>query len=56
MEDIASSMEVVKSIVKETENHIAYCARHGITKEELLSAPESVVNIAYNRESHRLDV
>lgn len=51
MEDIASSMEVVQSVVKETENHIAYCARHGITKDELLSSPESIVNIAYNRTS-----
>ena len=53
MEDIASAMDVVQSVVKETENHIAYCARYAISKEDLLSAPESIINIAYNREFHQ---
>lgn len=49
LDDIAKSTTVIASVIHETKNHIAYCAKYGITRAELLAVPESTVNIAYNR-------
>ncbi|GAA5895797.1 hypothetical protein JCM6882_001383 [Rhodosporidiobolus microsporus] len=43
------SMLIVQECLKETEMHIKYCKKFGITFSELSSAPESVTNIAYTR-------
>lgn len=46
--DMESSMTIVSSVVRETENHIAFCATLGVPKEELLKLEESLANRAYN--------
>ncbi|GAA5821645.1 hypothetical protein JCM11251_000950 [Rhodosporidiobolus azoricus] len=43
------SMQIVQECLKETEMHIKYCEKFGISFSELTSAPESVTNIAYTR-------
>jgi len=46
---MAGSTEIIATVLRETENHIAFCAQFGITKAELLATEESVANMAYNR-------
>jgi hydroxymethylpyrimidine/phosphomethylpyrimidine kinase len=49
MNSIGDNASIVVHIAKESELHIEYCARFGVTKEEILSTPESVFNSAYTR-------
>lgn len=49
MEDIAANAAIVVHIAKESQLHLDYCSRWGITKEDVLSTPESVFNSAYTR-------
>lgn len=46
--DMSSSMDIVQTVLRETENHVRFCGQFGITKEELLATDESVANRAYN--------
>ncbi|KAG0242122.1 hypothetical protein BGX31_000589 [Mortierella sp. GBA43] len=41
--------EIVVHIAKESKLHIDYCAKWGITYEEMISTPESMANVAYTR-------
>lgn len=45
---MAGSMEIVQAVLRETENHIAFCKRLGVSKAELLATPESLANTAYS--------
>lgn len=49
MEEIGASAAIVAHIAEESKLHIEYCARFGITKDEVINAPESVFNSAYTR-------
>ncbi|KAI8883410.1 hypothetical protein K501DRAFT_272671 [Backusella circina FSU 941] len=49
MRSIGDNASIVVHIAKESELHIEYCARFGVTKEDILSTPESVFNSAYTR-------
>ncbi|CAO3608355.1 unnamed protein product [Mucor fragilis] len=49
MEDIGANAAIVVHIAKESQLHLDYCSRWGITKEEVLNTPESVFNSAYTR-------
>ncbi|KAI8982028.1 Phosphomethylpyrimidine kinase-domain-containing protein [Mycotypha africana] len=49
MDAIKRNAAVVMHITEESENHIKYCARYGISREDILSTPESVFNSAYTR-------
>lgn len=49
MEDIEANAAIVVHIAKESQLHLDYCSRWGITKEDVLSSPESVFNSAYTR-------
>ncbi len=46
---MAGSMEIVQTVLREVENHVAFCAQFGISKDELLATEESLANTAYNR-------
>lgn len=49
MEEIAASAAIITHIADESKLHIEYCAKFGITKEEVLNTQESVFNSAYTR-------
>jgi hydroxymethylpyrimidine/phosphomethylpyrimidine kinase len=49
MEDIGANAAIVVHIAKESQLHLDYCSRWGITKEDVLNSPESVFNSAYTR-------
>ncbi|CEG84859.1 hypothetical protein RMATCC62417_18610 [Rhizopus microsporus] len=49
MIDIEANAAIVLHIAKESQLHLNYCAKWGVTKEEVLSTPESVYNAAYTR-------
>ncbi|KAI8088532.1 Phosphomethylpyrimidine kinase-domain-containing protein [Thamnidium elegans] len=49
MEEIGASAAIVAHITEESKLHIEYCARFGITRDEVVNAPESVFNSAYTR-------
>jgi hydroxymethylpyrimidine/phosphomethylpyrimidine kinase len=49
MEEIAANAAIVVHIAKESQLHLDYCAKWGVTEEEVLSTPESVYNAAYTR-------
>lgn len=49
MIDIEANAAIVLHIAKESQLHLDYCAKWGITKEEVLNTPESVYNAAYTR-------
>lgn len=49
MEEIGTNASIVVHIAKESQLHLDYCARWGITKEDVLNTPESVFNSAYTR-------
>ncbi|KAI9020628.1 thiamine biosynthesis protein (Thi-4) [Hyaloraphidium curvatum] len=49
MDDILRAAGTVLQIGRETELHVAWCARLGISKEELDAAPEAVANLSYTR-------
>ena len=46
---MSGSMEIVQTVLREVENHVAFCAQFGISKDELLATEESLANTAYNR-------
>lgn len=49
MAGIGHNAGIVVHITKESQLHLDYCARWGITKEDVLRTPESVFNAAYTR-------
>ncbi|CEP11989.1 hypothetical protein [Parasitella parasitica] len=49
MEDIGANAAIVVHIAKESQLHLDYCNRWGITKDDVLNSPESVFNSAYTR-------
>ncbi|ORY77615.1 Phosphomethylpyrimidine kinase-domain-containing protein [Leucosporidium creatinivorum] len=49
MEEMAASIVIVDAVVKETEMHVAYCEKYGISRAQLMAVEESVANLAYNR-------
>ncbi|RCH78188.1 hypothetical protein CU098_002093, partial [Rhizopus stolonifer] len=49
MNTVGANASIVLHITKESQLHLEYCARWGITKEDVLSTPESVFNSAYSR-------
>lgn len=49
MEEIGHNAAIVAHITKESQIHIDYCAKWGVTKEDILNTPESVFNSAYTR-------
>lgn len=44
---IASAMVIVNSIIQETSTHTSFCQRFGVSDQQLESAHESSVTIAY---------
>ncbi|KAL8292310.1 hypothetical protein RQP46_001776 [Phenoliferia psychrophenolica] len=54
MSEMAASMEITTAVIKETEMHVKYCEKYGISREELLAVEESVECVAYTR--YELDV
>ncbi|BGP26965.1 trifunctional hydroxymethylpyrimidine kinase/phosphomethylpyrimidine kinase/thiaminase [Rhodotorula toruloides] len=46
---MAGSIQIVNDVVRETEMHVKYCERYGISRAQLQAIPESVTNIAYTR-------
>ncbi|TKA53976.1 hypothetical protein B0A53_03255 [Rhodotorula sp. CCFEE 5036] len=49
MELMAASIEIVNDVIKETEMHVKYCEKYGISRQQLQAVPESTTNIAYTR-------
>ncbi|KAF9411070.1 hypothetical protein BGZ94_001449 [Podila epigama] len=49
MEESKAFAEIVVHIADESKLHIDYCARWGITYEEMVNTPESMANVAYTR-------
>ncbi|GAA6025501.1 hypothetical protein JCM8202_001970 [Rhodotorula sphaerocarpa] len=49
VEQMGGSIEIVNDVLRETEMHVKYCEKYGMTRAELQSVPESVTNIAYTR-------
>ncbi|KAG2195245.1 hypothetical protein INT47_007974 [Mucor saturninus] len=49
MESIEANAAIVLHITKESQLHLDYCAKWGVTKEDVLNTPESVFNSAYTR-------
>ncbi|GAA5919836.1 hypothetical protein JCM1841_004007 [Sporobolomyces salmonicolor] len=49
MAEMAASIEIVNTVLKETEMHVKYCETYGISRAALMAVPESVTNIAYTR-------
>ncbi|RCH96685.1 hypothetical protein CU098_005292 [Rhizopus stolonifer] len=49
MEEIKSNAAIVLHIAKESQLHLDYCAKWGVTKDDVLNTPESVYNAAYTR-------
>ncbi|KAF9946625.1 hypothetical protein BGZ65_009526, partial [Modicella reniformis] len=49
MEESKAFAEIVVSIAHESKLHIDYCAKWGITYEEMIATPESMANVAYTR-------
>ncbi|KAF8988797.1 hypothetical protein BGZ52_000751 [Haplosporangium bisporale] len=49
MEESKAFAEIVVHIAHESKLHIDYCARWGITYEEIINTPESMANVAYTR-------
>lgn len=49
MEEIAANAAIVVHIAKESQLHLDYCAKWGVTEEDVLNTPESVYNAAYTR-------
>ncbi|KAI8374010.1 Phosphomethylpyrimidine kinase-domain-containing protein [Choanephora cucurbitarum] len=49
MEAIGGNASIALHIAKESQLHLDYCARWGVTKDDVLSTPESVFNSAYSR-------
>ncbi|KAI9321645.1 Phosphomethylpyrimidine kinase-domain-containing protein [Dichotomocladium elegans] len=45
----ARNAKIVLHIHHELQMHVKYCEKWGISKEEILSTPESVYNVAYTR-------
>ncbi|BGP34640.1 trifunctional hydroxymethylpyrimidine kinase/phosphomethylpyrimidine kinase/thiaminase [Rhodotorula toruloides] len=46
---MAGSIQIVNDVVRETEMHVKYCEKYGISHAQLQAIPESVTNIAYTR-------
>ncbi|KAI5478580.1 hypothetical protein MNV49_004839 [Pseudohyphozyma bogoriensis] len=49
MKEMAASTVIVDAVLKETEMHVAFCEKFGISRDQLLAVPESISNVAYNR-------
>ncbi|KAI9485426.1 MAG: Phosphomethylpyrimidine kinase-domain-containing protein [Benjaminiella poitrasii] len=49
MNTIGLNAAIVLHITKESHLHLEYCAKFGISKEDVLATPESVFNAAYTR-------
>ncbi|KAG0331399.1 hypothetical protein BG000_010958 [Podila horticola] len=49
MEESKAFAEIVVHIAEESQLHIDYCAKWGITYEEMINTPESMANVAYTR-------
>ncbi|KAG0072367.1 hypothetical protein BGZ92_004070 [Podila epicladia] len=49
MEESKAFAEIVVHIADESKLHIDYCAKWGITYEEMVNTPESMANVAYTR-------
>ncbi|GAA5824337.1 hypothetical protein JCM3770_001812 [Rhodotorula araucariae] len=49
MELMAGSITIVNDVLKETEMHVKYCEKYGISRDQLQAVPESITNIAYTR-------
>ncbi|KAG0014609.1 hypothetical protein BGZ81_000361 [Podila clonocystis] len=49
MEESKAFAEIVVHIAHESKLHIDYCAKWGITHEEMIRTPESMANVAYTR-------
>ncbi|KAF9335313.1 hypothetical protein BG006_000380 [Podila minutissima] len=49
MEESKAFAEIVVHIADESKLHIDYCAKWGITYEEIVNTPESMANVAYTR-------
>ncbi|KAF9938101.1 hypothetical protein BGZ75_007421 [Mortierella antarctica] len=49
MEESRAFAEIVVHIAHESNLHIEYCKKWGITYEEMINTPESMANVAYTR-------
>ncbi|KDE04578.1 hypothetical protein MVLG_04958 [Microbotryum lychnidis-dioicae p1A1 Lamole] len=49
VEDMRGSSKIVETVLRETEMHVQYCEKYNISRSTLLSIPESLANLAYNR-------
>ncbi|KAF9898786.1 hypothetical protein BX616_003613, partial [Lobosporangium transversale] len=49
IEESKAFADIIVYIAKESELHIEYCAKWGISYEEMIKTPESMGNIAYTR-------
>ncbi|SDA02951.1 BZ3500_MvSof-1268-A1-R1_Chr11-1g03232 [Microbotryum saponariae] len=49
VEDMRGSSKIVETVLRETEMHVQYCEQYNISRSTLLSIPESLANLAYNR-------
>ncbi|KAM0791929.1 hypothetical protein ACM66B_004183 [Microbotryomycetes sp. NB124-2] len=49
LKEMQASSEIVQTVIKETEMHVKYCEKYGISREQLQLVPESVTNVAYTR-------
>ncbi|SCV73338.1 BQ2448_7264 [Microbotryum intermedium] len=49
VEDMRGSSKIVETVLRETEMHVQYCEKYSISRSTLLSIPESLANLAYNR-------
>ncbi|KAF8923614.1 hypothetical protein BGZ58_002742 [Dissophora ornata] len=49
MEESKAFADIVVHIAHESKLHIGYCAKWGITYEDMINTPESMANVAYTR-------